>query len=532
MTNAARLLAAAEAAALLALVWMQWIGVGHHKDLHPWDELHYYWAGVDLLAGVLPALEWAPLYSLAYAALSLLPIDGHVPDTMCSLCAFAAPLALWWALRCIVPSPIAVAAAAWFLTSPVALYSRPEGPSVLPSVYVFSAVFAFLAVGALARNRLWLAFALLVVVSSIRAEALPWLLAVTVVAATSRSLRDRRGAAMAMVVIALCLTALSLLHPGYRDRSWLAFQQSYGRDACLSDLAEEWVRLDGKVDPARAQQLPHLLDAAFHDPWPYVERDFEGASSVLSAMMANPQAFFAKVEANLLQLPTTLGYAWRTTLLPPDWSVRCLCVLVLIALVGWWRERFRRRIDGDGARRLLPRLLWTSPLVLAIPLCVSSRPELALPTIPLVAWFVGRGVALVVPSLWQRRSVAIATIALVLGLALAVPGPFRGPAEPMQYRDGVTLLREQLPRHEVRLMSTFWAPLLRLIPRSDVISLELRACGQETLASCLAAGDANAVLVTPQFEHESARFPDGLAPLHAEPWRLVAQRGDCRLYTR
>lgn len=532
MTNAARLLAAAEAAALLALVWMQWIGVGDHKDLHPWDELRYYWAGVDLLAGVLPALEWAPLYSLAYAALSLLPIDGHVPDTMCSLCAFAAPLALWWALRAVVPSPIAVAAAAWFLTSPVALYSRPEGPSVLPSVYVFSAVFAFLAVGALARKRLWVAFALLVVVASTRTEALPWLLAVAVIAATSRAVRDQRPAALAMVAIATCMTVLSLLHPGYRERSWLAFQQSYGRDACLAELADEWARLEGNVDPARAQQLPYLLDAAFHDPSRYIARDFDGASSVLSAMRSNPEAFFAKVEANLLQLPTTLGYAWRTTLLPPVWSVRCLSVLGLIALLGWWRGRGRPRNNDDGARRLLPWWLWTSTLVLAIPLCVSSRPELALPTIPLVAWFVGRGVADLAPSWWQRRSVAVATIALSLSIALAVPGPFRGPAEPMQYRDGVALLREQLPRHEVRLISTFWAPLVRLIPRSDVIGVELRACGQETLAACLAAGDANAVLITPQFEHESARFPDGLAPLHAEPWRLVAQRGDCRLYLR
>ena len=533
MMRRARCVAAAEFAVIVLVVWTRFVGFTEHVDLHAADEIVYYLAGVDLFAhGTMPSLAWGPLYSFAYGCLALFPIDGHLPDTMLMLSAGFGSLALWWALRAVAPSPLAVVAATWYAASPIILQASAEGPVPGPGVYAFNAIFVFLSFGAMARGRVWLAIGMLCLVSLGRAENLPWLLAFAMCAVLLPSMRARRRSSLGMLALAVAVAAMVAASPDHRDRAWLAFRQSYGQQACLQELAEEWVRLEGKVDPERARFVPFELQAAFDVPDRWIERDFPGARSVLDALQSNPEPVLAMVSRNLTVLPFALEYTWSTTFLPRPWSSRVLALATLLAIGGLWQRRRVAGLPPTDVRSLLPWYLATSVLVLGVPLFVAARPELGLATIPLLAWILCRGLASLAPVFWQRPAIAPSTIAVVVALLVAVPGPFRGPALPMPYRDGLALLKEHLPPGEVRLLSAFWDLLMRMVPRTDVVLCPQVASGLPTFAACADACGANAVLVTMQFEHQTAQCSDRLTSLQAPPWRLVAQRGEARLYLR
>jgi len=129
--------------ALVVFVVTRASGFDTHVDLHMEDELRSYLAtGRDLVRdGSLPILSYSPVSSTCYGLISLLPLGSWYPtDVMYTLSAVAAPVALWWALRTVLPAPLGLAVAAWYGSSTSLLQADREGIMAFPHVYAFTSM--------------------------------------------------------------------------------------------------------------------------------------------------------------------------------------------------------------------------------------------------------------------------------------------------------------------------------------------------------------------------------------------------------
>lgn len=530
-----------EALALLVFVVVFARGREHAVDLHLWDELVSYWAGHDLVRGLVwPDLAWSPLHALVYGLLSLAPVEVPAVDAMALFVFAAVVLAAHGFVRALAPPWLATGFAMLLAWSPVLSQQSRVGQPGLPTVYAFALALALVAAALQARGRTAAAAIALGLAASSRSELVPWFAGFAAFAIALPPLRRRRRLAVGLGAVALALLCIVVLSPPHRDRSWLAFCQHYARQACLRELALEWERAQGKVDPERLRLAPFELQRAFDDPSPWIARELPGATSLGSAILVAPQQVFAHMEQNLLQLPTAVATALRPAFASEDAGRNGFFAATGLALVGLLVRRKREpQLLRTDERRLWPWLAGASVLSLVGPLLVAARSELCLPVAVLVLGFLAHGLAGLLPARWREPSPSTSWAAIALAGAFAlvaacswVPVPFAGSTPALRHRDEVAMLQRELPAGPVVLLSWWWDEPLRLLGRSDVERRSLWGVAAEPFAPLLDAWKVTAVLVTPELEFELQRFADAKAVLAASPWRLANERGEVRLYVR
>lgn len=535
-----RWLLRAEFFVLLVVVATRVHGYTTHVDIHVWDELVYLLGGVELVEhGTMPSVAYSPGLSLAYAVLHMLPVSGHLPDVMYGLCAAGAPLALWWALRPMVASPLPLLAAAALACIAPIHQADHIGFHALPLAYAFTLGLLCVAVGMLARGWLALCVAMFALAALSRGENAPWLAGFAVVSLWAAPLRGRVFAKIGLVAVAFVVLAFTVLHEANRARSWFAFRQHYARAVVSADYER---RGDAAfpVEPGRTVRDPSReIHRAFQEPDAYVQRDFPAAESLAEAVAVAPMRVVGFAADNLSRLPQAVLAASRPHFLPEPVYAWVAAAVVGLALSGFVFARRRTLAPAVAASQtpLVRILLWTSPIALLVPLTVDARPELTLPLVPLVAASVGAGLARFLRGVGPRaRSVvSLATVAVVLVAAVLVPSPFDGPEPPLQYRDQLLVMRESLPRVTglpIHVLSTWNEFQMPLVGREDVVGVRLPLSGPLDLAALLEREHIDCVLVTPQLEYELARDPKALATLQSRSWREVRRLGACVLYER
>lgn len=379
--------------------------------LHTHDEPTVIAQGRAILDGAWPdaLLGWAPIESLAYAGLQLLPLPAvPLSDVMLVLCAVLAPLALWWMLRAIVPAPAAfLSACAWGSSSQVLQHATSMAP---PTVYVFVSCFYFVAIGCAVRGHGKTAFVLACCACMERGELTLWFLTAAVLLSwtTWRRLRRLPIPQALVMVTAIGLFVLHQSVPSCRGKSWLAFQQHYAMTTAQ--------RQAGAVNRAAATH-------AFAHPTEIMDRDFPGASSIPGALLSNPRAFAAHLIHNACRTPSAILTVLLGTRLPPS-PLRAsllllIAVLVLLGLVrGWSSFRCRWRSLPTAARSAF----LTVPALVTVALVIHPTPSYLLPLsalwIPGVALLACAGCSSTPLLLRARR---VLTVAIPLATLLAAP---------------------------------------------------------------------------------------------------------------
>lgn len=538
--------AAGAALEVLVLWWFcasRLTGYCARVDLHTADELNYLWGGVDLLrTGDVPSLAMCPAYSLLYAALSLLPIPGHLPDAAFVFVALGAPTACWWALRALVPSPLALLAAAWFGSLTVVVQSATGG-TALSGIYVFTSMLVWLATGALARGRLRTSAALFLLVALTRPEHAPWWLVAASVAAALPGFRPQRRACIATAAIAAAALLFVALHPDYRARSWLTFCQHYSVETVVQELGREWEASGGRVAPERLLAAQRELASAFAQPEPIVRRDFPGADSVVAALRIAPDRALPFALGNLRKLPDAARRALESTALPAGGNGWLLILLAALAATGWLRRRRTGTVPAGaraGAGPMLALYLAASPLAVLGAAIAAARPELTLPVVVAFVWFVAAGLGgLVGAAPAGARSPGRTALRVGAGCAVAaaawwLPGPFQGPERSVPVRDGLQLCRDDAPTDRgPHRVATSWPPLLaRLLEGPGTEVAPVRDFAGADFAAWLDRQRVDRVLATPEFAAGLPAGVDWQAPLRAAPWREIARRGDVVLFGR
>lgn len=532
---APRGLAWLEALALAAFAIVHLRGREHAVDLHVWDELAYFWDGYDFVRGEGGLdVAWSPTYSVLYGLLSWLPLPLPLNDLVGVGLAVAVALSAWWCLRAIAPCWVATAVAAFVVTLPGVSQCSSLGAPASPGAYSLALSLAFAAVGLQARGRTLAATLVVLGAVLTRGEYGVWYLGFAAIAFAAPSLRGRPRVRWFVLVSALAAFGLTLASPSHRARAWLAFCQPYARQACLRELAAEWERLHGQVDPERLRLVPQELQRAFEAPAPWIERDFPGADSLASALFVAPDKFFAHVEHNLLQFPLAIEAAWTSSWLPPA-STRWLA---LVALAAAGAGLVRRRVCGGGPPRGDERGLWlplasTSFLAMTAALFVSPRPDFCMPTLVCGSTVLAYGASGLRNRAWPESARLASGLAVAAAMgAMLLPAPFAEKSPPLPYRAVLDVLRRGLPAEPVVLLSMWWEQPLRLLERPDLEPRSLWGAQVRPFAGLLDEWGVNAVLVTSELEFELARFPDARDVLAAAPWRLAGERDGVRLYLR
>ncbi len=494
-----------DAALVVAFQVAMLVGFDAHIDLQLADEVIYQEQGHALLRGEPEAkmLGYGPVYSPLYALVQLFPLRGaEVQDAVTWITGIGGPLALWWALRGFAGPVAAVLGAAWWGGAPLVIGFPVR-------IYVFTAIFWLLALGAVARGRTTLALTLLAVAAFNRLEHLPWLgLAGVLVAVHGWRTRGRRaglrGVLFAAIAAGLMVTLTT--SPSARQHSWLAFQDHYAGHA------------------ASPPGQPPRISTPLAQQRQVVARDFGAADSVLAAGRANPGALARHVLRNAGFVPSNIAEnlttPWRHAPLV-RWGA--LLLVGLLALAGLGRSRIPISADAH-------LLLWSAWAVVPGLLLVYPRSGFVLAASLSLLIAVMRaadaGAAAVARALPRRAAHAMAGAALVAPLlfAAAVGGPHRqAPASSCPGRDAIRVLQRAAIDSHDRVGGSAAHGLLRLA-NLDAVPVGLNA----TAASPL---DADWVLLC-AWDIGSPAEAAALVQLGGEHWRLVDAGWSTSLFRR
>jgi hypothetical protein len=489
----ARLLPWLEAVAIVLLQGFLLRGFTNQLALHPADETRILLQGRAILAGHWSGVElaWSPVLSTVYALLlTIAPTLKPQSDVIFVICAIGSPLAVWWMLRALVPSPMALAAAcAWATADPVLHYSQAM---IRNNCYIFNHAIYFTALGFALRRRPAWAFGFALVACLDRAELTPWLL-LTVWILSWLSWRQRRRlslTSMAVVVSVTALFALQQVHRSYRDRSWFAFSQHYGI---------------GKLERAGEADS---YQRGMHTGKEITREDFSGSTTILGAVAADPAAFLAHLAHNAALVPGPLlhvmaGSSWPVSPMRGAF----LLAVGLLACSGAWRGR---RWLGKRWRRI-PRTArvasLTSLSILAVALVIRPRQELLLPILALGFPLIG----LLAHAGWRSLGGAVrgacrphAGVVFAVGVLLVAPFlPRVYPVIANENQPGRETIaavdRFEIPRN-ARLLGFFRWSLVGYSGRDPSLTIELgnfleQASGPEALRRLLSGEGIDYVLL-------------------------------------
>lgn len=446
--NGMRAIAWLELAVLVLFAWTRVQGYAAHVDLHVADEVFYLDVGRNWMAhGHWPGLGYGPLYCAVVACLhAVLPSSMLPADVLYAGLAIGSSVCLWWALRALVPSPLALLAAAWWTCLGAILQPQSAAGVALPNVYAFGALMMLAVLAALARRKHWFALAMLALLPLARPEAALWIIAI---AALQFLLSKRQGSkqrSFLLVAIAVVCAGI-LMAPSVQERSWVAFSQHYARFATLLELKEAYgITSTSQVDDATALQAWITMQNAFAHPEQVVARDFLGAESIMSAASANPDAFLRFVGFNFKDVFEIGAQALLPTCTHRTTTYWLAGLLIVLASVGWFRY-----LRGRSTWRAPPRTVWVACLATltcaASTVWVGARQELLLPlALPMLVCLTG-GLAALAPGRSKLAPVVRWGLPVSLfALALLVPGPFAAASSSTPlHRQGLRLLRHSPP---------------------------------------------------------------------------------------
>lgn len=519
------------------LVW-RWHGYSAAVDLNPIDEFYYLDAGSKFLRGeALPTMAWAPVYSVLLALLhEALPPDVWCFDVMSLVARSCLALACWWAFLPVIGAPFALLLGAWMASLDVVTSDTVAGASAIGNVYVVASACCAVTCGLWVRGRHGAASLLAICLSLIRGEYALWF-AVLAVTGWRELGAKSAGLRIGVASIACFLCALSTMAPSAKDRSWLAFQQHYGRHAMETRLVAQHGSIEN-MTPAQILDAAESIGRAFVHPDAIVAEDFDGATSLTQAMWRAPSRYSAYVAHNAMQAVRSIdGLA-----VPKKVGGRTLAVVLGIAGLLGGCVVLVRAGSGCGLHARLAGCGVAGVAALAPPLAMTGlRGELALPFVTVVVCVGLSGMAAALAMLtkrdgsgWMSWTVALAGI-LALACFGGVPYQDAG-SRPTPLRDTLACM-QALDAADGRTLVATNALYPFHVGRSadDVACVgigDLGGLAPGSVPTILAAAGIDAVIWDCALAFELRNQPEALATLQGTDWRVVKQVGQSVIYRR
>jgi hypothetical protein len=519
------------------LVW-RWHGYSAAVDLNPVDEFFYLDAGRKFLRGEsLPTMAWAPVYSVLLALLhEALPPDVWCFDTMSLLARICLALACWWAFFPVLGVPFALLMGAWLASLDAVTSDTVAGASAIGNVYVVGFAFCAVTCGLWLRGKQGAASLLAICLCLIRGEYAIWF---AVLAVTGwRGLRAKSaGLRLGVAAIAGALFALTTMAPSAKDRSWLAFQQHYGRHAMETRLVAQHGSIEN-MTPAQILDAAEKIGRAFVHPDAIVAEDFDGAISLTQAMWRSPLRYSAYVAHNVVLAARSID----GVVVPKKFGGRMLAILVgIAALFGVFVLLVRARggcglharlagCGGAGIVALLPSLAMT-----------GLRGELALPFAMVVVCVGLLGVSAALARVTMREGSGwtswTAAVAGILALACLGGAPYQDAgSQPTPLRDTLACMQSLDAATGRTLVATNALYPFHVVGSVDGVSCvgigDLGGFAPGSVPTSLAAARMDAVVMDCALAFELRNQPEALAALQGSDWQVVKRVGQSVVYRR